>query len=90
MNVLGFLYNIVQSARASSRFPRIVAWVIYTSFGGSILALIASFASCTYFDPIERLKGQYSAPDLSTGNWNRQPHGGADEKSNRSPCEPTK
>lgn len=90
MNVRGLLYKIVQFARVLSGYPRIVPWVIYTAFGGSILALVASFASCTYFDPIERLKGQYSAPDLSTGTWNRQPLGGADEKSNRSPCESAK
>lgn len=38
--------------------------------------------------PPEKVENSSQPLDQSAGNWNRQPHGGDDEKSNRSPCGP--
>jgi Na+/H+-dicarboxylate symporter len=88
VSVREILLTIVRMAREHSGVSRWFGWFVYVSLGTSILALIAGFVSCTALQPIEQLKEKLSSLDQSTGTRNQPPHGGVNEKSDRSPCCP--
>lgn len=71
--------------------------IIYRYFSVVLLVTILSLvlSNCSVdtgrsnpFGPGEQKN--FSSADPELGTWNQTPHGGSDEKSNSSPCGPTK
>lgn len=87
MNVRSLLSKLLQFALSNLVQHRIIGWGIYGTLGASILAIVASIVSCTQFSPLEQLKATFQPPDQSVMTRNLLPLGGANEKSDRSPCE---